>query len=90
MHIEIISSPTESTLNEMGVYQWPIWEKEASSFPWFYDSEEVCYLLEGQVTVTPEGGEPVHFQAGDLVTFPQGLSCHWEIHQAVRKHYQFR
>lgn len=76
-------------LSGMGVFDWPIWEKEASDFPWHYDAEETCYLLEGEVTVTPDGGDPVSFSKGDLVTFPRGMSCRWEIHQAVRKHYTF-
>ena len=39
--------------------------------------------------VTPDGGEPVHMGKGDLVTFPQGMSCTWEIRADVRKHYKF-
>ena len=68
--------------------QWPIWNKEASQFPWTYDGEETCYFLEGEVTVTPNGGEPVTMGQGDLVTFPNGMSCHWHITQPVRKHYR--
>jgi uncharacterized cupin superfamily protein len=82
-------NPSPERLEQMGVYTWPIWEKDASVFPWTYDSNETCYLLEGRVTVTPDGGEPVSFQAGDLVTFPNKMSCNWEIHDAVRKHYRF-
>jgi len=26
---------------------------------------------------------------GDLVTFPAGLSCTWDVKKALRKHYQF-
>jgi uncharacterized cupin superfamily protein len=26
---------------------------------------------------------------GDLVTFPQGMSCTWKIRKDVRKHYRF-
>ena len=48
-----------------------------------------CLLLEVEVTVTPDGGGPVKFGAGDLVVFPAGMDCRWEVHQAVRKHYQF-
>ena len=29
------------------------------------------------------------FGAGDLVTFPAGMSCTWEVHGAVKKHYTF-
>lgn len=87
--IKIVKTPSAEFLAEIGVADWPIWTKEASSFPWSYDSEEVCYLLEGDVSVTPDSGEPVRFGKGDLVTFPAGLSCRWEIHQAVKKHYNF-
>lgn len=88
--ITITRNPGPDTLAELGVEAWPIWSKEASSFPWHYDDEEVCYLLAGRVTVTPEGGEAVSFGAGDLVTFPAGMSCHWQISEDVRKHYCFR
>ena len=72
-----------------GVFSWPIWEKEESTFPWTYDANETCYFLEGDVVVTPDGGEPVQMGKGDVVTFPAGMSCTWEIHGAVRKHYMF-
>ena len=85
--IKIIKNPTKAQLE--GVFDWPIWTKEPSSFPWHYDSNESCYFLEGDVTVTPEGGEPVTMGKGDLVTFPAGMSCHWEISVAVKKHYDF-
>jgi uncharacterized protein len=50
--ISIEHNPTDARLTELGVRSWPIWEKEASEFPWFYDEEETCYLLEGDVVVT--------------------------------------
>ncbi len=80
-------SPAEC--DRLGVKQWPIWTKDASTFDWGYDEAETCYLLTGRVTVTPNGGEPVSFGAGDLVTFPAGMACVWEIHDAVKKHYRF-
>ncbi len=76
-------------LEVMGVFNWPVWKKEISTFPWTYDKQETCYLLAGEVTVTPDGGKPVDFSAGDLVIFPAGLACIWEIKQAVEKHYEF-
>lgn len=87
--IEIISHPPEAQLQQLQVRNWPIWTKEPSTFPWTYDAEETCYFLEGDVTVTPNGGTPVIMGKGDLVTFPAGMSCTWEIRQAVRKHYRF-
>lgn len=87
--IKVMNNPPRELLEGLGVERWPIWEHEAATFPWSYDSEETCLLLEGEVVVTPDGGEPVSFGAGDLVTFPAGISCTWEIRRAVRKHYTF-
>lgn len=90
MHtIQIERQAEKERLQAMGIFGWPIWDKEPSTFPWTYDSSETCYLLEGEVEVTPEGGETVRFGAGDLVTFPAGMRCHWTITRAVRKHYRF-
>ena len=87
--ITVEHNPTAARLTGLGVHSWPIWEKEASEFPWHYDEREVCYLLEGDVVVTPEGGDAVDFGKGDLVTFPEGMSCTWKILKDVRKHYRF-
>ena len=88
--IKIIHNPDEKILKDTGVRNWPIWTKEPSEFPWHYDMEETCYLLEGKVTVTPKDGQSVEIQAGDLVTFPKGMACKWKIHEGVRKHYTFK
>ncbi len=87
--IIVVNSPSQDQLNALDVYNWPIWTKEASTFPWTYDDTETCLFLEGEVIVTPKGGEPVKMGKGDLVTFPKGMSCTWEIRQDVRKHYKF-
>jgi len=67
----------------------PVWECEASEFDWHYDDEETCLLIEGEVTVTYNGGS-VSFGAGDVVVFPKGLSCVWKVTKPVKKHYIFR
>jgi len=90
MKIEINPTPSQALLDQLNVTDWPIWEKEASAFPWTYEMEEICYILEGEVTVTPEDGEPVIIKAGELVTFPQGMSCYWDISIDIRKHYKFQ
>lgn len=84
-----VEKPTEAKLDKLGVRSWPIWTKETSKFDWFYDENESCYLLEGEVTVTTEDGQTVHFGKGDFVVFPEGLGCTWEITKPVRKHYNF-
>ena len=89
MKIEI-KKPKKEDMEKEGIMSWPIWEKEVSRFDWFYDSIEECYLLEGEVVVETEDGQQVEFGKGDFVTFPQGLSCVWDIKEAVKKHYNFR
>lgn len=87
--IKIEHEPDVAHLNALGALSWPIWSKEVSTFPWTYDEKEVCYILEGEFTVTPDGEEPVKIVSGDLVTFPAGMSCTWDIQVPVRKHYKF-
>lgn len=87
--IQIDRQPSQEKLSQLGVPSWSIWTKEVSEFPWTYDEAETCYFLEGEVTVTPDGGTAVNMGKGDLVTFPAGMSCTWTIHRPVKKHYQF-
>ena len=82
----IVRKPAESERKEAS--SWPIWEKEASSFPWKYEDRETCLILDGEVTIQA-GNEEVSFKGGDYVIFPEGLACTWNIKKAVRKHYKF-
>jgi uncharacterized cupin superfamily protein len=86
--IKVENTPDPARLQALGVKEWPIWTKEVSDFPWTYDGEETCFFLAGEVTVTPAGGEPVTMGAKDLVTFPDGMSCRWQITRPVRTHYR--
>ena len=87
--ITVEHNPSEERLDALGILHCPTWSKEPSSFPWTYSEQETAYVLEGEVTVTPNGGEPVNFGKGDLVIFPSGLSCTWHVKKALKKHYKF-
>lgn len=89
MDIQVEHQPTQERLNQLSVFSWPIWTKEVSEFPWTYDSQETCYFLEGDVIVTQSDGQTVQVGKGDLVTFPAGMSCTWNVKSDVRKHYKF-
>ncbi len=84
-----IEKPDEKKLEELNVKSWPIWEKEPSTFPWEYTETETCYILEGRVKVKTEDGEEVEIKKGDLVTFPKGLKCTWNVIEKIKKHYNF-
>lgn len=86
--ISVEKNPEPSRLESLGVTQWATWEKEVSVFPWTFPEQEIAYILAGECVITPEGGAPVSFGKGDLVTFPAGMRCSWEVKQALHKHYK--
>ncbi|MBU0757451.1 MAG: cupin domain-containing protein [Nanoarchaeota archaeon] len=83
----LIKKPNEE--DKKNAENWPIWEKEISEFPWEYDENETCLVLEGKAIVTAEDGSIVEFGAGDYVEFAKGLKCTWKIIEPIRKHYKF-
>ena len=88
--IEVIRQPDEEFLEKKGVFDWDTWGCGVSKFPWTYGEIESCYLLAGKVTVTPtDERAAVSFGKGDFVTFPAGMSCTWDVTEAVKKHYMF-
>ena len=87
MKIEVTQYEVEE-LEQEGVFDWPIWERDEEKFEWYYDKTELCYIIEGEVDITTEF-ETITIKAGDFVTFPKGLECVWDIQSAVKKHYSF-
>jgi hypothetical protein len=87
--ITIPRRPAIDEIKKRGIFNWPIWEKEISRFDWFYDEPEECYFIEGKVVIELEDGSKTEFGKGDLVKFPKGLACTWDIKEPVRKHYNF-
>jgi len=86
--IVVEHSPEPSRLDTLGVSKWPTWTKEVSVFQWHFLEQEIAYILEGECIITPADGAPVSFGKGDLVTFPAGMKCTWEVKQPLHKHYQ--
>jgi hypothetical protein len=87
--ITIEHNPSQERLTELGVSSWPIWEKEISTFTIDFDETETAYVLDGEIIVTPVGGEPVRILPGDLVVFHAGLDSQWEVVKPLRKHYSY-
>ena len=87
--IVVLHGPGRQHLSTLGVSCWPIWNKGVSEFSWTYAERVTCYFLEGEATVIPAGGKPVTMGKGDLVTFPPGLACTWQVNRPVRKRYRF-
>ena len=47
-------------------------------------------LLEGRITITPDGGTPVTVKAGDAFVVEPTFKGTWRIEENVRKHFDFR
>ncbi len=85
----IIQNLTSDEFEKKGIESWPIWTKDISRFDWYYDTEEECYILQGEVIVeTAEGNFTI--KPGDFVTFKKGLKCVWDVKKPIEKHYNFR
>ncbi|HDP76049.1 MAG TPA: DUF861 domain-containing protein [Bacteroidales bacterium] len=84
----IIEKLTDDQVVKKGIRNWPIWTKEVSTFDWYYNTDEECLILEGEVDVKTGGGVYT-VKAGDFVTFKKGLKCVWDVKKPIRKHYNF-
>jgi hypothetical protein len=73
MKIRVENNPPVDKLDRLGVSSWPIWAKEVSRFPWRYDSTETCYLLEGEIIVTPTAAS--RCGPGKAIWSPFRLDC---------------
>eukprot|EP00612_Vaucheria_litorea_P003357 CAMPEP_0171463054 /NCGR_PEP_ID=MMETSP0945-20130129/6857_1 /TAXON_ID=109269 /ORGANISM="Vaucheria litorea, Strain CCMP2940" /LENGTH=94 /DNA_ID=CAMNT_0011989727 /DNA_START=110 /DNA_END=394 /DNA_ORIENTATION=- len=88
--IEVVNNPSQEKLDALGVFKWGTWGCDVSNFDWTYSDRETAYILEGEVTVAPKDGrKAASFGKGDLVTFPAGMSCTWDVKKAVSKHFKF-
>ena len=88
MKILIKSPCSASVIIKYGIKNWPIWEREPSNFLWNYDEKEICLIIEGEAKISTEKGEIYLVKAGDLVEFPEGLSCQWQINKKIKKHFR--
>jgi hypothetical protein len=64
-----------------------IWQCTAGPSYWVQAENEFIYILSGSLTVTPDGGKPTTFGAGDCAMFPRGWRGTWDLHETVRKVY---
>ena len=88
MNKVIIQNLSRSELEKKGVFDWPVWEKEISRFPWSYSEDEEFLIIEGEVVIETNQ-EKYTLKAGDFVTLKEGLICTWDIKSAIRKYYNF-
>lgn len=84
----IVRKLSEAEIEYRKINAWPIWEKETSRFPYIYDADEECLIIDGEVVVETSEGQYI-IKAGDFVVFKDGLECIWDIKSPIRKYYNF-
>ncbi len=85
----LIQSPCSASLIiKYGIKNWPIWECGISEFTWHYNEKEICLIIQGEANIQSEAGEIYIIKSGDLVEFPEGISCEWQITKPIKKHYR--
>ena len=83
-----VEKPTAEKLKSLNIENWSSWGCEISKFDWQYSDDETAYIQEGHVIVETEAGN-TEIKAGDLVFFPKGLKCVWDVKKAIKKVYKF-
>tara|TARA_Y100000813_G_C23977131_1_gene264668 strand:- start:212 stop:487 length:276 start_codon:yes stop_codon:yes gene_type:complete len=85
----LITSPcSASVIIQYGIKSWPIWECKPKKFQWHYDERELCLVIKGQATIRTKEDDIYFIKAGDLVEFPGGFDCEWEVTKSIKKHYR--
>mmetsp|Transcript_16018 Transcript_16018/g.30186 ORF Transcript_16018/g.30186 Transcript_16018/m.30186 type:complete len:98 (-) Transcript_16018:76-369(-) len=91
--IQVTKMSKEEAEKQHKISSWGAWGCDVSKFDWTYSGTETAYVLEGEVMVTPTGAwsscKPTKVEAGDLVVFPDGMTCVWDVTKAIKKHYNF-
>ena len=63
------------------------WEATPGTYHATYASWEFVHLLEGRITITPDGGSPNQVGPGDAFVVEKGFEGTWKIEEKVLKHF---
>lgn len=66
------------------------WEATPGTYHATYTDYEFVHMMEGEVTITPDGGEPVHLKGGDAFVVEPNFKGTWKITKAIRKHFDIK
>jgi hypothetical protein len=66
------------------------WGSEVGAWRVAYDEWEYCTMREGACELTPDGGAPQRFTAGDSFVIEPGFKGVWRVLQPMRKTFVVR
>ncbi len=64
-----------------------IWECTPGVWRRQITDQEFCHFIAGRGSFTPDGGEAIHFKAGDAFLLPANSFGVWKIEETARKTY---
>lgn len=67
-----------------------VWDCTAGKFNWDFTWDEFVMVLEGEVTITPDGERSFTLRRGDFAHFPLGLKTKWHVPKYVKKTFVIR
>lgn len=63
------------------------WEATPGTYHASYEAWEFVHLIEGRITITPDGMSPQEVGPGDAFVVEKGFKGTWEIKEKVLKHF---
>lgn len=66
------------------------WAATPGTYHATYSAYEFVHLIEGEITITPDGGAPVTVRPGDAFTISDDFKGTWKITKPVLKHFVVR
>lgn len=66
------------------------WEATPGTYHATYTEYEFVHVMEGRMTITPDGGEAVKLGTGDAFVVEAGFKGLWQIDETIRKHFAIK
>jgi uncharacterized cupin superfamily protein len=66
------------------------WSADVGAWRVAYDEWEFCHVLEGVCELTPDGGTPQRFSAGESFVIEPGFEGVWRVIAPMRKKFVIR
>ncbi|MER8722189.1 cupin domain-containing protein [Mesorhizobium sp. M0999] len=63
------------------------WEATPGTYHATYTEYEFVHIIEGKLTITPDGGASVFLGSGDAFVVEPGFKGLWKIEETIRKHF---
>ena len=66
------------------------WEATPGTYRASYAAWEFVHLIEGRITITPDGGPAKEVSPGEAFIIEKGFEGTWKIHEKVLKHFAIK